>query len=67
LFLHGTNDTVVPPVEVERVVNKLRTQKGIIIDYELEEGATHFWQDHIPAVERRVGAYLDKRLAEKPA
>ncbi|KQY96501.1 alpha/beta hydrolase [Brevundimonas sp. Root1423] len=67
LFLHGTNDTVVPPVEVERVVNKLRTQKGIIIDYELEEGATHFWQDHIGAVETRVGAYLDKRLAEKPA
>jgi alpha/beta superfamily hydrolase len=67
LFLHGTADTVVPPAEVERVVNKLRTQKGIVIDYELEEGATHFWQDHIGAVERRVGAYLDKRLAEKPA
>ncbi|MDP3080654.1 MAG: alpha/beta hydrolase, partial [Brevundimonas sp.] len=67
LFLHGTNDTVVPPVEVERVVNKLRTQKGIIIDYELEEGATHFWQDHIGAVDTRVGAYLDKRLTEKPA
>jgi len=67
LFLHGTADTVVPPAEVERVVNKLRTQKGIIIDYELEEGASHFWQDHISAVERRVGAYLDKRLEEKPA
>ena len=67
LFLHGTADTVVPPVEVERVVNKLRTQKGIVIDYELEEGASHFWQDHIGAVERRVGAYLDKRLEEKPA
>jgi alpha/beta superfamily hydrolase len=67
LFLHGTNDTVVPPVEVERVVNKLRTQKGIIIDYELEEGATHFWQNQIGAVETRVGAYLDKRLTEKPA
>jgi len=49
------------------VVNKLRTQKGIIIDYELEEGATHFWQNHIGAVETRVGAYLDKRLTEKPA
>jgi len=58
---------VVPPVEVERVVNKLRTQKGIVIDYELEEGASHFWQDNIDAVDRRVGAYLDKRLEEKPA
>ena len=67
LFLHGTDDTVVPPVEVERVVNKLRTQKGIVIDYELEEGASHFWQDHVDAVDRRVGLYLDKRLEEKPA
>ncbi len=67
LFLHGTNDTVVPPVEVERVVSKLRTQKGIVIDYELVEGATHFWAEHLPEVEKRVGAYLDKRLEAEPA
>ena len=67
LHIHGTADSIVPPVEVERVVNKLRTQKGIVIDYELEEGASHFWQDHMAAVDRRVGAYLDKRLEEKPA
>ncbi len=35
LILHGAADTVVPPVEVERVVSKLRTQKGIVIDYEV--------------------------------
>ena|SRR3569623_213269 len=67
LFLHGTNDNVTPPVEVERVVTKLRTQKGIVIDYELVENATHFWTDHMSAVESHVGAYLDKRLAENPA
>ncbi|MFN4287133.1 MAG: alpha/beta hydrolase [Brevundimonas sp.] len=67
LFLHGTADTIVPPVEVERVVNKLRTQKGIVIDYDLVENASHFWQDHLAEVETRVGSYLDKRLAEKPA
>jgi alpha/beta superfamily hydrolase len=57
----------VPPIEVERVVSKLRTQKGIVIDYEVAPGATHFWAEHLPEVERRVGAYLDKRLAVKPA
>jgi len=67
LILHGQADTVVPPVEVERVVSKLRTQKGIVIDYELVEGATHFWAEHLPEVERRVGAYLDKRLEAEPA
>jgi hypothetical protein len=67
LILHGGADTVVPPVEVERVVSKLRTQKGIVIDYELVEGATHFWAEHLPEVEKRVGAYLDKRLEADPA
>ena len=67
LILHGQTDTVVPPVEVERVVSKLRTQKGIVIDYELVDNATHFWADHLPEVEKRVGAYLDKRLEAEPA
>ena len=67
LFLHGANDTVVPPLEVERVVSKLRTQKGIVIDYELVEGANHFWNDQLKEVETRVGAYLDKRLEAQPA
>ena len=67
LFLHGTADTIVPPAEVERVVAKLRTQKGIVIDYELVEGANHFWFDHLPEVETRVGNYLDMRLEQNPA
>ena len=66
LILHGAADTVVPPVEVEKVVSKLRTQKGIVIDYDLIEGATHFWTEHLPAVESHVGAYLDKRLEADP-
>jgi alpha/beta superfamily hydrolase len=64
LFLHGTQDTVATPPEVERVVAKLRTQKGITIDYELVEGANHYWSHHLPDVERHVGAYLDKRMSE---
>ena len=66
LILHGSADNVTPPIEVERVVSKLRTQKGIVIDYELVEGATHFWAENITDVEQRVGAYLDKRLAARP-
>jgi len=67
LFLHGTNDTVTPSVDVDRVVAKLRTQKGIVIDYELVENATHFWGGQVDEVERRVATYLDKRLEENPA
>jgi hypothetical protein len=67
LILHGSSDTVVPPIEVERVVSKLRTQKGIVIDYDVVDGASHFWMENLPDVEGRVGAYLDKRLAAEPA
>jgi alpha/beta superfamily hydrolase len=67
LILHGQADTIVPPVEVERVVSKLRTQKGIVIDYDLVDGANHFWAEQLPAVESRVGSYLDKRLEAEPA
>ncbi len=66
LILHGQADTVVPPVEVEKVVSKLRTQKGIVIDYDLVDSATHFWTEHLPMVESHVGGYLDKRLEVDP-
>ena len=62
LILHGSADAVAAPNEVERVVAKLRTQKGIVIDYELVEGANHYWSEHVGAVEDYVGAYVDKRI-----
>ena len=30
------------------------------------KGAGHFWQNQLPEVEKRVGAYLDRRLATDP-
>ncbi|PIB92054.1 alpha/beta hydrolase [Caulobacter sp. FWC2] len=66
LFLTGSADTITPPVEVERVVTKLRTQKGITIDYEVIDKASHFWTEHLPSVEKSVSEYLDKRIAENP-
>ena len=67
LILHGGADTVVPPSDVEKVVSKLRTQKGITIDYDVVDGASHFWVENLPDLEQRVGGYLDKRLAANPA
>ena len=66
LFLHGAADTIVPPSDVERVVAKLRTQKGIVIDYDLIDGASHFWENHMPVVEDRVSKYLDMRIEMNP-
>lgn len=66
MFLHGSHDTIVPPVEVDRVVAKLRSQKGIVIDHEVVPEANHFWNtvEHIKELESRVGAYIDKRLSQ---
>ena len=62
LILHGSADTVVPPVEVERVVSKLRTQKGIVIDYDLVEGANHFFNGQVDTLLGECEDYLDRRL-----
>ncbi len=62
LFVHGTEDMVATPSEVERVVAKLRTQKGISIGYELVEGANHYWTNHVDEIGVRVGHYLDQRM-----
>ena len=62
LILHGAADTVAPPADVDRMVAKLRTQKGITIAYELVPGATHFWADHLADVENRSARYVDGRL-----
>jgi uncharacterized protein len=73
LVIYGTRDLVAPPTDVERAVTKIRTQKNIKVDYEAVEGADHFYRtpgdkasDHLPEVERRVGLYLDRRLAMPP-
>src|SRR6201995_2215976 len=67
LILHGSADNVTPPIEGERRVSKLRTRRGILIEYARVEGAPPSWAENIPDVKQRVGAYLDKRLAARPA
>ena len=67
LIIHGDADKVAPAKDIQTLVDKLHSQKGIVIDYDLVEGAGHFWQNQLPEVEKRVGAYLDRRLAAGPA
>ncbi len=64
LILHGSADTVAPVGEVERAAAKIRTQKGSTIEFEQVPDASHFWVDHTADIEARVGAYVDRRMAE---
>ena len=64
LIINGTADRVVPPHDVEGLVDKLHQQKGITITHEQVEGAGHFIENHMDDLTGRVDAYVRRRLTE---
>ncbi len=59
-IIHGTQDTLIPQPAVDTLVTKLRNQRGIKIDYQLIDGADHFYEAKIIEVARASSAYLKK-------
>ncbi len=47
LILQGQCDDIVPEPYTEKLVQKLRAQKGIAIDYRVMAESNHFFNDHI--------------------
>ncbi|NND50354.1 MAG: alpha/beta hydrolase [Rhizobiales bacterium] len=62
LMVNGEDDAVVPKQDVAKLVERLKTQKGIVIDHEVIPGANHFFENHINELMQITDAYLDKRL-----
>jgi hypothetical protein len=62
LFVHGDKDRVAPLKEVQALIEKLKTQKGILIEHAVVPDANHFFEDCMDELHAVVGAYLDKRL-----
>ncbi|MGE5535108.1 MAG: alpha/beta hydrolase, partial [Acidobacteriota bacterium] len=48
--------------DVTMLVEKLKTQKGIVIEQKVVQGANHFFDAKIEPLMTAIGAYLDKRL-----
>jgi len=67
LIVHGDNDKVVPQKDVQTLVDKLKTQKGIVIDHETIPGANHFFENDMDDLIDRCGTYVDGRLGLTPA
>src|SRR5579883_2579118 len=63
LIIHGDKDAVVPQKDVTGLVEKLKTQKGIVIEQKIVPGANHFFDGKIEPLMTSVSAYLDKRVA----
>lgn len=64
LIIHGAEDRVAPPEAVQRLVDKLKLQKGIVIEQQTVEGANHFFKDQVDDLIERCAEYLDRRRAD---
>ena len=64
IFIQGAADTVVQPIAVQKLVEKLRTQKHITIHHEEIPRANHFFENEIDDL-MRVGRQLP-RLPARP-
>jgi hypothetical protein len=62
LIIHGDQDKVAPPKDVQTLVDKLKTQKGIIVEQQIMAGANHFFEGQVEPLIENCGAYVDKRL-----
>jgi len=52
----------VPAKDVNTLVEKLKTQKGIVIEQKVVTGANHFFDGKVEPLLSSVAQYLDKRL-----
>ncbi|MEJ2123854.1 MAG: alpha/beta hydrolase, partial [Alphaproteobacteria bacterium] len=62
VMINGEEDRVVPPESVKTLVEKLKTQKGIVVSHHTVPGANHFFEDRIDDLMVNVDEYLDLRL-----
>jgi alpha/beta superfamily hydrolase len=63
IIVDGENDEVVTGASVQKLVDKLKTQRHITIDHETIPGANHFFQHEMTELMGVVDGYLDRRLA----
>lgn len=63
IIIQGTGDEVVAHSAVQKLVDKLKTQRHITIDHVEIPGANHFFEKEMDQLMGAVDGYLDKRLA----
>ena len=66
IIIQGEADEVVTPSAVQKLVDKLRTQRHITIHHDVIPGANHFFANELDLLMRSVDDYLDMRLATDP-
>ncbi len=63
IIVDGEMDEVVSGISVQKLVDKLKTQRHITIEHQTVPGANHFFEHEMADLMGRVDGYLDMRLA----
>jgi alpha/beta superfamily hydrolase len=63
IIVAGGQDEIVPPAAIQKLVDKLRTQKGITIHHDEIPRANHFFEHELDQLMKSLDNYLDMRLA----
>jgi alpha/beta superfamily hydrolase len=61
-IIHGEQDAVVPYQYTDTLVQKLRSQKGIAIDYHVLKATDHFYSDSLDEMIGHVDSYIELRI-----
>lgn len=63
IIVQAEQDDMVTSISIQKLVEKLKTQKAITIDHEVVPGATHYFDNKLEELMKVVNTYLNKRLA----
>ena len=67
LIINGDQDKVAPIEAVQGLVDKLKTQKGIVIEQKVVPGANHFFDGKVEDLMATVDTYLDRKIGKVEA
>ena len=62
MIIQGSQDDLVPEPQVAALADRLGNQRDITIDYNVIDGANHFFQERLDSLTAHVEGYLDQRL-----
>ena len=64
LIVNGDKDEIVAPDSIDKLAQKLKSQKTISVEHEVIKGADHFFGDHMDKLTKVIDTYLDKSLTQ---
>lgn len=64
LILQGDRDDIVQESAVSQLVDKLKGQKGLTIDYEVVAGADHYYRNNMEEMIGHVDDYIARKMEE---